>query len=74
MNGELELRLRTQKFNQDGSNDPLNTRWIVPIVVGSRGSPRHHTFLLEERAATVRIPNVNAADWLTVSASTLHMS
>lgn len=67
MNGAFELRVRTQKFNLDGAADPQNTRWIVPIVVGSRGRPRHHTLLLEERAATFQIPDVNPSDWLSVS-------
>lgn len=69
----IELKIRVERFLADGSEDPVNPQWIVPVVVGTPANPRamapHTKTLLETPQTTLQIKGVNPKDWITVSDS-----
>ncbi len=64
------LELKQEKFNADGSVDEGKSKWLVPILIGSKGHPKpdapHCKQLMEQPELSVTIEDVPADDWITV--------
>ena len=67
--GSLELKLRVEKFNADGSADENGQQWQVPLLVGTHSHPRaeHPQFkcLLSKPVETIEVP-VADGQWVSV--------
>ena len=65
----VELKLRVEKFNADGSADAQNQLWQVPMLVGTRSNPNpekpQFKCVLKKREETITIP-VKEGDWISV--------
>ena len=69
----LQLTLRTEKFNANGTSDPFSKVWPIPLMVGTRRNrtPQqpHFKCLLKEATQTITIPDVAAHEWVSVHIS-----
>ena len=65
----VELKLRIEKFNADGSADAQNQVWQVPVLVGTRSNPNpekpQFKCVLKKREETITIP-MKEGDWISV--------
>ena len=62
------LELSQQRFLADGSSDPANTLWMVPIEVATKSSPEKftHTFVLDGPKAEIVLDNIQPNEWFKV--------
>ena len=62
------LKLSQQRFLADGSSDPNNTMWMVPIEIATKSSPEKftHSFVLDGPQAEMVIDNIQPGEWFKV--------
>ena len=62
------LTLSQKRFFSDGSIDPSNTMWMVPIEIATKSSPEKsiHSFVLDDPQAEIVLDNTQPDEWLKV--------
>ena len=62
------LKLSQQRILADGSSEPNNTMWMVPIEIATKSSPDKftHWFVLDGPQAEMVIDNIQPGEWFKV--------
>lgn len=60
------LHLKQSKFTADGSTD--DSKWLVPISIGSRSSSEPiHRLVLDKKETVITLDNVSPDDWIKLN-------
>ena len=69
VDGKRMVQLRQKRFLADGSDDPTNTMWMVPIEIVTQRSPDKvvHSFVLDSAQTEFILDNLRPDEWFKVS-------